>query len=209
LKTGIKFTFVQLFILIFLLGGCAPISPDKSKIQTESVNTNLSPAEQPVQVNPTATTEIKNEPTMVPTDVTVEKTILPTEKQVNIRFVPVYQKRTSQIDSDEADSSWDEFINGLARNQAISKPFEWQLAELPDDTHWDEVFNYFKGELLDKGWSITSDGGDWKTLAKGHQTYVGGFIKTQGDHREKISILFYPVTKDYVSHYFVFYSQLR
>jgi hypothetical protein len=195
-----------LFLLFaIVLSGCAQTAPVAPAVQpTIEKATEVIPTSTQAPP-PTATVEKKVEPTDIP----VEKRTTPTEPAANSRFVPIYPKNTSHLDSNEADASWDDFINGLARNQAIPTPFEWQIAEFPPETRWAEIRDYFKDKLLNNGWSITSEGGDWITLAGGNQMYVGGFIKKEADHREKISLLFYPVTKDYKCFYVVFYSQLK
>jgi hypothetical protein len=209
-KLGDEIMNIQKVATIFLLlsivlSGCSPAAPAGSAEQPTVANATQVLPTSTQAPQPTATVEKKVEPTETP----VENTATPTEPAANSRFVPIYPSNTFHIDSDEADKSWGDFINSLARNQAIPTPFEWQLAEFPDETRWAEIYDYFKNELLDKGWSITSDGGDWITIAGGNQMYVGGFIKKEADHREKISILFYPKSKDYKSFYVIFYSQLK
>ncbi len=162
---------------------------------------------------PEPTSTPTEEPTAEPTD---EPTAVPTEEpsevpepEINARFVPAYPESNFYIDSDVADDEWKQNMDGLARNQAIPKPYEWQLVGLPDETKWSDIFPYFKEYLLEKGWTITADGGDWVTLSGGNSMYVGGFIKTVDGKKEKISILFYPKSKQYDGHYRVFYSERK
>lgn len=187
--------------------------------------TSLPPAEKPTEIAASATPERTQtsipepastpteEPTAEPTD---EPTAVPTEEpaevpeaEINARFVPAYPDNNFYIDSDVADDEWKQNMDGLARNQAIPKPYEWQLVGLPDETKWSDIFPYFKEYLLEKGWTITADGGDWVTLSGGNSMYVGGFIKTVDGKKEKISILFYPKSKQYDGHYRVFYSERK
>jgi len=157
----------------------------------------------------TPTDEPTDEPTEEPASIPLEEPVEASEPEINARFVPAYPDNNFYIDSDIADDEWKQNMDGLARNQAIPKPYEWQLVGLPDETKWSDIFPYFKEYLLEKGWTITADGGDWVTLSGGNTMYVGGFIKTVDGKKEKISILFYPKSKQYDSHYRVFYSERK
>jgi hypothetical protein len=214
-----KFRSLVLFIAIALVS-CSPQQADGSLIQTaiaqtEQAKASIStpvpapiekPTEKPTQVptkEPTSTIVVEEpEPSATPEEVSTQTP----EVSINERFVPIYPDNTAFIDSDTADNSWTEMMDSLARNQAIPKPFEWQLAELPDSTRWDDVYTYFNKFLVAKGWTSTADGGEWVTLAQGNTMYVGGFKKDSDGKKEKISLLFYPVSKSYKSHYFAFYS---
>lgn len=203
-------------ILISIFTACAPQKPDESVIQTAIAETEeaqaamATPTTEPTAVPTKAPTQ---KPTKKPTaterqkpTATPEEVVEEPQEFVNERFVLPHPDNTGYIDSDLADESWTEMMDNLARNQAIPKPFEWQLAEMPESTRWADVYDYYKKTLLDDNWTITSDGGSWVTLAQGNSMYVGGFIKDFEDRKEKIAILFYPVSKSYKSHYFVLYS---
>jgi len=208
---------IMVFSVSLVLPSCAPQKPDESVIQTAIAETEEAHA-----ALATSTSEPTAIPTKAPTKKPTKKptatekprpTATPEEEidaepegLVNKRFVLPHPEYTGYIDSDLADETWADMMNSLARNQAIPQPFEWQLAEMPEPTRWADVYDYYKKTLLADKWSITSDGGSWVTLAQGNTMYVGGFIKNDEGKKEKISILFYPVSKDYKCHYFVFYS---
>lgn len=213
MKPG-KFIYLAI-ILVLLLTACAsnPAAPTAVPATEKPTEVAATPTSAPTDLpteEPTAipTEEPTAEPTEEPTATTEADTPTP-EPAINERFVPAMPDSNFYIDSDTADDSWKENMEGLARNQAIPKPFEWQLVGVPDETKWSDVFPYFKDYLLEKGWTITADGGDWQTLANGNSMYVGGFIKTVEGKKEKISILFYPKSKQYDGHYRVFYSERK
>jgi len=217
MKSG-KFIYLAI-ILTLLLSACAsnPAAPTSVPATEKQEEVAASPTTAPTDVpteEPTTppteepTAEPTEEPTEEPTDTPEADTPTP-EPERNARFVPAMPEGNFYMDSDAADDSWKENMEGLARNQAIPKPFEWQLVGVPDETKWSDVFPYFKDYLLEKGWTITADGGDWQTLANGNSMYVGGFIKTVEGKKEKISILFYPKSKQYDGHYRVFYSERK
>ncbi len=216
---------VLILVLILLVTACVPQKPDESTIQTAIAETDeamaalATPTSVPTDVptkTPTEKPTLKptKEPTKTPkatkttkpTSTPEEEAVEKLEDFINDRFVLPHPDNTGYIDSDLADETWTETMDSLARNQAIPKPYEWQLVEMPDSTRWADIYDYYKKALVSEGWSITSDGGSWITLAHGNTMYVGGFIKDYEGKKEKISILFYPVTKNYKCHYFVFYS---
>lgn len=217
MSTRNLFIISLILFLALQMVSCAPQKADESVVQTaiaekEDAQTVLAtPTSEPTAVptkaptkkptkKPTATERTK--PTATPEEEVVEES----QEFINERFVLPHPDNTGYIDSDLADESWTETMDSLARNQAIPKPFEWQLAEMPESTRWADVYDYYKKVLLAENWSITSDGGSWVTLAHGNSMYIGGFIKDYEDKKEKIAILFYPVSKSYKSHYFVLYS---
>lgn len=215
MKTG-KFIYLALILILFL-SACSASQPAATTAPTaapsEPTKILASPTVAPTNVpteEPTAipTEEPTAEPTEEPT-ATLEADTPTPESTLNPRFVPAYPDNNFYLDSDNADDDWKANMDGLARNQAIPKPFEWQLVGVPNETKWSDVFPYFKDYLLEKGWTITADGGDWQTLANGNSMYVGGFIKAVDGKKEKISVLFYPVSKQYDGHYRVFYSERK
>jgi hypothetical protein len=211
-KTG-KFIYIALILILFL-SACSANQLAATTVPTaEPTKVSASPTVAPTDVpteEPTATPteEPTAEPTEEPTATPEADTPTP-EPVINARFVPAYPGNNFYLDSDTADASWKANMEGLARNQAIPKPFEWQLVGVSNVTAWSDIFPYFKDYLLDKGWTITSDGGNWVTLAGGNSMYVGGFIKTVDGKKEKISILFYPQTTQYDAHYRAFYSERK
>ena len=215
-------TFKSILIytsVLLILAACssAPAAP--------AAATAVPPTEEPTKIAASATPEVMDtatpepsstptdepteEPTAEPTAEPIEESAASPESEGNARFVPAYPENNFYIDSDIADDEWKQNMDGLARNQAIPKPYEWQLVGLPDETKWSDIFPYFKDYLLDKGWTITADGGDWVTLSGGNSMYVGGFIKTVDGKKEKISVLFYPKSKQFDAHYRVFYSERK
>jgi hypothetical protein len=213
MKSG-KFIYLAL-VLILLLTACGSNSPAPTaapateKPVEVAASPTIAPTDAPTEEPTAAPTE---EPTAEPTEeptATLEADTPTPEPAVNARFVPAMPGNNFYLDSDTADASWKANMEGLARNQAIPKPFEWQLVGVPDATKWSDVFPYFKDYLLDKGWTVTADGGNWQTLANGNSMYVGGFIKTVDGKKEKISVLFYPKSKQYDGHYRVFYSERK
>jgi len=218
MKSG-KFIYLAI-VLTLMLSACGSTPPASPVVSTavpateKAAEVAASPTTAPTDASteePTAapTEEPTAEPTEEPTEIPTEADTPTPEAAINERFVPAMPDNNFYIDSDTADEGWKENMEGLARNQAIPKPFEWQLVGVPDATKWSDVFPYFKEYLLEKGWTITADGGSWQTLANGNSMYVGGFIKTVDGKKEKVSILFYPKSKQYDGHYRVFYSERK
>jgi hypothetical protein len=205
--------------LLILIAGCSAGQPAATVVQTDKSEVKASatvveptaiPSEIPTEEPTLAPTEEPTaEPTEEPTAVPTEADTPTPEATINKRFVPAYEGNLFYLDSDIAEADWKKSMENLARNQAIPKPFEWQFVGVPDETKWSDIFPYFKEYLVDKGWTVTADGGDWKTIAGGNTMYVGGFINTVDGKKQKISLLFYPATKDSKSDYIVFYSERK
>lgn len=213
-----KFIYMAIILMLFLSacsGGQSAATPLPKGEKVEPTEMAAVPTVEPTNAPTDEPTAIptEEEPTAEPTE---EPTAVPTEADtptpeatINERFVPAYEGNLFYLDSDTAEADWMKSMENLARNQAIPKPFEWQFVGVPDATKWSDIFPYFKKYLGEKGWTVTADGGDWKTIAGGNAMYIGGFIKTVDGKKQKISLLFYPATKDNKADYIVFYSERK
>lgn len=203
-----KIAGIGIFIIFFLVSACSQATPTQMVVEASPSQEN--------KIVPTSTPEpTRPEPTKSPTltelpsATATEEIIPPSQTPTSERFIPMIEGNANYIDSNIADETWKKDMAGLARNQAIPAPYEWQYADLPNVPEWKDLFSYYKNRLKDDGWKITSDGGEWVTQAGGDKIYIGGFLKKLPDHREKISVLYYPLVTKGKCFYIVFYSTLK
>jgi hypothetical protein len=185
-----------MFFLIFT--ACQPNVPEKQVTSTS-----------PNQVA-TATSEPSSTPTKSPP----KQTDTPWPKPLNYTPTPLYGNQSWRLeliptgnkiaDDQYTNSGWDDLINGHARNLAIASPFFWEFSELPDQTRYAEIEDYYIKAAQKHGYKL---GNSVQGVTRdGQNTYLLTFVKGSGTNASRIVLEFWAKTPDYPATLMILYS---
>lgn len=71
--------------------------------------------------------------------------------------IPILEKGEGLLLDTNADNSWVEYMDRGVRFWAIEKPYRWEIFNMPLGTKFSEVSNYYKNELMDRGYQLGQD----------------------------------------------------
>lgn len=192
--------FSTLVILVFILlfTACQPNAPAKQDNST----------------SPTQMATSTPEPSSTPTKSPPKVTNTPWPKPPNFTPTPPYGNQSWRfemiptanriVDDQYTNSDWDDFINGQARNLAVASPFFWEYAELPDQTRYAEIEDYYIKTAQKHGYKL---GNSVQGVTKaGQNTYLLTFVKGSGVDASRVVLEFWAKTPDYPANLMILYS---
>lgn len=99
---------------------------------------------------------------------------------------------------------WDDFVAGMARNLAIPEPYYWEYLQLPDDTRYKDIEEYYIEKATEEFDYKLAQTQQYVTKG-GDDTYILSFTKGKGDAASRVVIQFWSKTKDFPASMLVFY----
>ncbi len=115
-----------------------------------------------------------------------------------------YPSATFLADDVVTSDEWDDFAAGMARNLAIPEPYYWEYLQVPDDTRYADIEEYYIDEATKEHDYKLAQTQQYVTKG-GDDTYILTFTKGKGDSASRIVIQFWPKTKDFPAALMVFY----
>lgn len=115
-----------------------------------------------------------------------------------------YPSATFLADDVVTSDEWDDFAAGMARNLAIPEPYYWEYLQVPDDTRYADIEEYYIDEATQEHDYKLAQTQQYVTKG-GDDTYILTFTKGKGDSASRIVIQFWPKTKDFPAALMVFY----
>ena len=187
---------ILIFILIFT--ACqpnAPVKQDASSSPTQVATTNPEPPSMPTKSPPKQT----DTPRLTPPIYTPSSPY--GNQSWRFEMIPTGNRI---VDDQYTNSDWDDFINGQARNLAVASPFFWEYAELPDQTRYAEIEDYYIKIAQKHGYKL---GNSVQGVTKaGQNTYLLTFVKGSGVDASRVVLEFWAKTPDYPANLMILYS---
>lgn len=208
---SVKF-FVTVMMVAFILLGCGSGADKSLQATNEALVSELTAQ---AVANVEATSEaMKVELTKLAEVVvpTAEPTIdyLATEEDTSSSYALEswrllwFPSATFLADDVVTSEDWDDFAAGMARNLAIPAPYYWEYLQVPDDTRYKDIEEYYIEQATEEHDYKLAQTQQYVTKG-GDDTYILTFTKGKGDSASRIVIQFWPKTKDFAAAVMVFY----
>jgi hypothetical protein len=107
-------------------------------------------------------------------------------------------------DDQTVGQDWQDSINHQARNLAVPSPFFWEEINLPDQTRFAEVQDYYLKIAQNHGYKLGRS--EQGTTRAGQNTYLLTFVKGSGEEASRVILEFWSKTSTYPAFMLILYS---